>query len=112
MSHLADARNRAGDEPGLTDSFRYLRSENEVSAIGIGAYFVLHRFFNEVSNAVLGPLPLISTSEVETIHPLLGAVRPTRRPRGDAASKLHHAMAYPATRSEWTSDRTHQLGGT
>jgi hypothetical protein len=36
----------------------------------IGAYFFVHRFFNEVSNAVLGPLPLISTSEVETIHPL------------------------------------------
>ncbi len=76
VSHLADARIRAGDEPGLTDSFRYLGSENEVSAIRIGAYFVLHRFFNEVSNAVLGPLPLISTSEVETIHPLLGDDRP------------------------------------
>src|ERR1700712_2616621 len=77
VSHLADARIRAGDEPGLTDSFRYLGSENEVSAIGIGAYFVVHRFFNEVSNAVLGPLPLISTAEVETIHPLLGVVRPS-----------------------------------
>src|ERR1700712_5670644 len=70
VSHLADARIRAGDEPGLTDPFRYLGSENEVSAIGIGAYFVLHRFFNEVSNAVLGPLLHISTAEVETIHPL------------------------------------------
>ena len=76
MSHLADASIRAGDEPGLTDPFRCLGSENEVSAIGIGAYFVVHRFFNEVSNAVLGPLPLISPSEVETIHPLLGVVRP------------------------------------
>ena len=72
MSHLADARIRVDDEPGLTDPFR-LGSENEVSAIGIGAYFFVHRFFNEVSNAVLGPLPHISTHEVETIHPLVGA---------------------------------------
>ena len=74
MSHLADASIRAGDEPGLTDPFRCLGSENEVSAIGIGAYFCLHRFFNEVSNAVLGPLLHISTAEVETIHPLVAAM--------------------------------------
>ena len=60
--------------PGLTDPFRCLGSENEVSAIGIGAYFCLHRFFNEVSNAVLGPLLHISTAEVETIHPLVVAM--------------------------------------
>ena len=99
MSHLADARIRAGDEPGLTDPFRCLGSENEVSAIGIGAYFWLHRFFNEVSNAVLGPLPLISTSEVETIHPLLGVLRPTGQPRRNVAGGLHHAMAAPASES-------------
>ena len=75
MSHLADASIRAGDEPGLTDPFRCLGSENEVSAMRIGAYFWLHRFFNEVSNAVLGPLPLISTAEVETIHPLVVVTR-------------------------------------
>ena len=80
MSHLADASIRAGDEPGLTDPFRYLGSENEVSAIRIGAYFFVHRFFNEVSNAVLGPLPLISTSEVETIHPLWTLSAPTKQP--------------------------------
>jgi hypothetical protein len=77
VSHLADASIRAGDEPGLTETLRYLGSESELSAIGIGAYFCLHRFFNEVSNAVLGPLLHISTSEVETIHPLIGSVSTT-----------------------------------
>jgi hypothetical protein len=31
---------RAGDEPGLTESLRYLGSESELSAIRIGACFV------------------------------------------------------------------------
>jgi hypothetical protein len=44
VSHLADARIRAGDEPGLTDQLRYLGSESVVSAIGIGAYFVYVAF--------------------------------------------------------------------
>jgi len=68
--HLADARLRAGGSPGLTDLLGYLGSESKLALIRIGAYFLLHRFFNEVSNAVLGPLPHISTHEVETIHPL------------------------------------------
>jgi hypothetical protein len=38
VSHLADARIRVGDGPGLTESLRYLGSESELSAIGIGAY--------------------------------------------------------------------------
>ena len=39
VSHLADASDRAGDEPGLTDPLYCLGSESEVSAIGIGAYW-------------------------------------------------------------------------
>jgi hypothetical protein len=44
VSHLADASTRTGDEPGLTESLRYLGSKSEVSAIGIGAYFVCIAF--------------------------------------------------------------------
>ena len=33
VSHLADASIRGGDEPGLTESLRYLGSESELSAI-------------------------------------------------------------------------------
>ena len=60
---------RAGDEPGLTDPLCYLGSESEVSAIVNRRLFCLRRFFNEVSNAILGPLLLISTYGVETVHP-------------------------------------------
>ena len=69
VSHLADAGDRDGDEPGPTDLLGYLRSESEVSAIRIGAYFVLHRFFYEVSNAVLGPLPLSRRTESRPFTP-------------------------------------------
>ena len=69
VSHLADASDRAGDEPGLTDPLRYLRSESEISAIGIGAYFFVHRFFNEVSNAILGPLLLNRRTESKPFTP-------------------------------------------
>src|SRR3712207_6995013 len=36
-SHLADARIRADDEPGLTESPRYLGSEGELALTGVGA---------------------------------------------------------------------------
>ena len=78
VSHLADASDRAGDEPGLTDLLRLSGSESEIGATIVGAYFFVHRFFNEVSNAVLGPLLRISTHEVETIHPLVVEPVPTR----------------------------------
>ena len=39
VSHLADASDRAGDEPGLTESSR-LGSESELGATIVGAYFV------------------------------------------------------------------------
>ena len=93
---------RAGDEPGLTESLRYLGSESKLSAIGIGAYFVLHRFFNEVSNAVLGPLPLVSTAEVETIHPLVVAARTCPSCHGNRTHAAEFRSAYlgrPASRS-------------
>ena len=71
VSHLADASDRGGDEPGLTDLLRLLLgSESEVSAIGIGAYFFVHRFFSEVSNAVLGPLPLSRRPESRPFTPI------------------------------------------
>ena len=69
MSHLADASIRAGDGPGLTDPLRYLGSESEISAIGIGAYFCVRRLFNEGSNANLGPLLLYPRTESKPFTP-------------------------------------------
>jgi hypothetical protein len=59
--------------PGRQTCSGYLGSESEVSAIRIGAYFVVHRFFYEVSNAVLSPLPLSRQSESRPFTPLWDA---------------------------------------
>jgi hypothetical protein len=45
VSHLIDASDRAGDLPGLTELLRYLRSESELGATVVGAYFFCIAFF-------------------------------------------------------------------
>ena len=81
VSHLADARNRAGDEPGLTDLLRYLGSESEVSAIGIGAYFVYVAFLTRSATQSSARFSCIDDRSRNLSPPWVGqTVHNTRRP--------------------------------
>jgi hypothetical protein len=94
LSHLADASIRAGDEPGLTDPLSLIRQRERSQRDYYRRLFLCASLFNEVSNAVLGPLLHISTSEVETIHPLVGTAT-------DLTYQSCHAR--PATGSRFAS---------
>jgi hypothetical protein len=59
VSHLADARIRAGDEPGLTDPLRYLGSESEIGATVVGAYFVCVASFTRAATRTSARFPCL-----------------------------------------------------
>jgi len=69
VSHLADARNRAGDTPGLTDLLVLPRQQERSRRDSRRRLFFVHRFFNEVSNAILGPLLLSRQPESRPFTP-------------------------------------------
>lgn len=57
VSHLADARIRADDEPGLTESPRYLGSEGELALTGVGACVVSDAWLTSSSSASSARFP-------------------------------------------------------
>lgn len=57
VSHLADARIRADDEPGLTESPRYLGSEGELALTGVGACVVSNAWLTSSSLASSARFP-------------------------------------------------------
>ncbi len=57
VSHLADARIRADDEPGLTESLRYLGSEGELALTGVGACVVSDAWLTSSSSASSARFP-------------------------------------------------------
>jgi hypothetical protein len=74
VSHLADARHRAGDEPGLTDLLSLIRQrERGRRDCDCRRLFCLRRFVDEVSNAIPGPLLL--SRRPESPVPNLGRLR-------------------------------------
>ena len=83
VSHLADARIRAGDEPGLTDLLTLIRQRKRSRRDCCRRLFCLRRLFNEGSNANLGPLPLTPRPESRPFTPSIGypsRVAPARVP--------------------------------
>lgn len=88
---LGDASYRAGSTPGLTDFRPRSGGEGEVGALGIGTYW----FAEGVNEITPRPRPASpsSTSNVETSHPLVGALplfscQPHPRFRGTRAQRF------------------------
>jgi hypothetical protein len=69
VSHLADASDRAGDEPGLTDPLWLTRQRERSRRDCCRRLLCLRRMINEVSNAILGPLPLTPRPESRPFTP-------------------------------------------
>ena len=70
VSHLADARNRVDDEPGLTDhAYAAIRQRGRTRADQSRRLCVLQRMVNELIVAFLGSLPLASRPKSRPITP-------------------------------------------
>ena len=69
VSHLADARIRADDEPGLTDSSSCYQAARAKSCCLGAALVGLQRMVNEIIVAFLGSLPLVNRPKSRPITP-------------------------------------------
>ena len=75
-----DARSRAGDAPGLTESLLAQAARANSDCFLLAVIFRGHRI-NEVATAALGPLPLARSTEVEASHPRVHLSRTPGPPR-------------------------------
>ena len=69
VSHLADARIRVDDEPGLTDPPSYRQAARAKSCCLLAALVRLQRVVNEIIVAFLGSLPLVERPKSRPFTP-------------------------------------------